>query len=163
MGKAGGWGLTRMAYSGDALRPYRWVHFWRSWDHVRKVTLRNAVFEDFRFSKIFDKYIIYLSTLPRLWSGYLLPRLMPDQHILNNDELKISKQDTRIHDTYTYTQENVENIVLVLELKCCSFQSNIGESEDIRYRHILSLSQFIKTNNTASHSRWNRTTTLLSV
>ena len=62
MGKAGGWGLTRMAYSGDALRPYRWVHFWRSWDHVRKVTLRNAVFEDFRFSKIFDKYIIYRSS-----------------------------------------------------------------------------------------------------
>ena len=75
MGKAGGWGLTRMAYSGDALRPYRWVHFWRSWDHVRKVTLRNAVFEDFRFSKIFDKYIIYRQSIrkkkeaKRRWNG----------------------------------------------------------------------------------------------
>ena len=58
MGKAGGWGLTRMAYSGDALRstplpPTGEYIFGEAGTMCVKLRW------EMPFSKIFDKYIIY--------------------------------------------------------------------------------------------------------
>ena len=86
MGKAGGWGLTRMAYSGDALRPYRWVHFWRSWDHVRKVTLRNVRFRKFsifeNFRQIYNLPISKQKYFPQGYQNAQLNTSYPTKFIL---------------------------------------------------------------------------------